>query len=657
MAPRSSKNCTASSADVARRAPRSVPRVDATAAGTSCLAQSQLDGPSAREPVLRGGCDGRRAFHSCLGPGSSSQASSSDRCFAADRQMEAQPGGRACGQHACHHRGHATPTRCRTLAATLSSPSLTRLAPLLLLLLLLAGPGPLPLLQPPGPRAVAAKAVDKLKLELPLAFLKSVTPRIGHVVTRSGGTSSGSGDMGAAEAGAGPDGSNGHGGRVIHSDSNGSRSGMPAYEAQGTAEELVGCLNSNQPNHNGTYWSAAMADEPPYLKVVGMWWSAKAASSPLTITTQLSWNRKWQLKAMCRTYAGPVSAVMHMPVLLPRLTGRQDATLDDISNAALQRAVDKVASFHAKLEGNGSCKLDLMLVAEPYRDGKSLVLYPVNVLRNYARLMARTPLVGLIDVDLIISDSLAAEMNDPAKAAPYVAAAAEAAKAYSEGRHGPKYSTGYSRIASVESIAEPLGVKPVEKGGRPAYVLPAFVTRGGSISAQIARADKVVQQGKSRLLEHYQKKKIVRFDPGSSGHRPTDYTAWFRSAEPYPVQWQERYEPWVFVDRLGSSWADARFRGYGKNKIVHVRTLAYEGYDLVVHPRAFLVHRPHMESSSSSAHSRSALYNKKSKNSTMYGHNNHLYKMIQREMAHGNYSVHLDPATAACRGKLSWWRL
>lgn len=62
----------------------------------------------------------------------------------------------------------------------------------------------------------------------------------------------------------------------------------------------------------------------------------------------------------------------------------------------------------------------------------------------------------------------------------------------------------------------------------------------------------------------------MRFDPGSSGHRPTDYTAWFRSAEPYPVQWQERYEPWVFVDRLGSSWADARFRGYGKNKIVHV---------------------------------------------------------------------------------------
>ncbi|KAG2443117.1 hypothetical protein HYH02_009530 [Chlamydomonas schloesseri] len=629
-------------------------RANATAAATSGHCSASLDDPSAREPGLACRGDGRgESSTSCLAHGaaaaSHAPAAASDRCVAADGRLEA----------ACQPR-QTRPSRARRrgLLAGLHSPSLAHLAPLLLLLLLarpslwLLGP------QLPGPRAAAAKSVDKLQLELPLAFLRSAVPRVGHAATKLGSSADGADDDGDEDGPGEGDGDGAHGGRGIRSDSNGSRSGVPVpvYEAAGSAEELVGCLNSHQPSHDGTYWGAAMADEPPYLKVVGMWWSTKAASSPLTITTQLSWNRKWQLKAMCRTYPGPIAAVMHMPVLLPRLTGRQDATLDDISNATLQRAVDKVASFHSKLEVNGACKLDLMLVAEPYRDGKSLVLYPVNVLRNYARLMARTPLIGLIDVDLIIADSLAAEMNDPARAAPYVAAAAEAAKAFREGRHGAQYSTGYSRIASVETIAEPLGVKPVDKGGRPAYVLPAFVTRGGSISAQISRADKVVTLGKAGLHDYYQKKKIVRFDPGSSGHRPTDYAAWFRSAQPYTVQWQERYEPWVFVDRLGSSWADARFRGYGKNKIVHVRTLAYEGYDLVVHPGAFLVHRPHMESSSSNAHSRSALYNKKSKNSTMYGHNNHLYKMVQRQMAYGNYSVQLDPATAACRGKLSWWR-
>jgi hypothetical protein len=96
------------------------------------------------------------------------------------------------------------------------------------------------------------------------------------------------------------------------------------------------------------------------------------------------------------------------------------------------------------------------------------------------------------------------------------------------------------------------------------------------------------------------------------------------------VEWSGRYEPWVFVDRLSSSWADSRFRGYGKNKISHIRTLAYEGYELRVHPNAYLIHRPHLESTSSNAHARGALYGKKTKTSSMYGHNVYLYKMVRR---------------------------
>lgn len=43
---------------------------------------------------------------------------------------------------------------------------------------------------------------------------------------------------------------------------------------------------------------------------------------------------------------------------------------------------------------------------EVYAEWKALVLYPVNYLRNYARLMADTPMIANIDVDMLPSASL-----------------------------------------------------------------------------------------------------------------------------------------------------------------------------------------------------------------------------------------------------------
>ncbi|KXZ49385.1 hypothetical protein GPECTOR_21g611 [Gonium pectorale] len=513
------------------------------------------------------------------------------------------------------------------------------------------------------------------------------------------------------------------------------------FELPGRPDELIACLNSHQPNSSGTTWRAAMRDSPPYLRVVGMWWSAKVADVPLTITTQLSWNRKWQLKAMCRSWGGPIAAVLHLPVPLPRLLGgRRGGRLDDVRNATMARAVATVAAFHARMEAQHPCKMDLMLLAEPYQDSRSMVLYPVNTLRNYARLMARTPLIGIVDVDLMVSASLRQEMRDPAAAAAYVSRAEAAVAAAAAGRTGAAYSTGASRTAGVPhghlnrtsrvpsaaiaaagtgaTAAEAAGAAGAAEGtaataagaaaaataatatlaavaqgvvagggvmaqtrrlaaaaaaaavgsgatgaaaagggsGRVAFVLPAFVTRGGSLEEQIRRADKVVAGGKEVLKQFYDLQKVMRFDPGSTGHVATNYGAWFRSTQPYTVTWSDRYEPWLIIDRLSSSWADSRFRGYGKNKIVHIRTMAYEGYDLVVHPSAYLIHRPHGVSSSSTAHWRSATHGRRGRNSSMYGHNTFLYKMVQRDMAFGNYTPPVDPATAACRQLLSWWK-
>ena len=59
-----------------------------------------------------------------------------------------------------------------------------------------------------------------------------------------------------------------------------------------------------------------------------------------------------------------------------------------------------------------SCALDLMLVYEKVEEDMA-TLTPVNTMRNYALLQARTPLVAAIDVDMLISKPLSKYMADP----------------------------------------------------------------------------------------------------------------------------------------------------------------------------------------------------------------------------------------------------
>ena len=62
---------------------------------------------------------------------------------------------------------------------------------------------------------------------------------------------------------------------------------------------------------------------------------------------------------------------------------------------------------------------------------------------------------------------------------------------------------------------------------------------------------------------------IVPFDPGKPGHVATNYSRWFgpEGDQAYPVQYQPRYEPWVFCDRTSIPWHDHLFKGYGLNKV------------------------------------------------------------------------------------------
>lgn len=60
----------------------------------------------------------------------------------------------------------------------------------------------------------------------------------------------------------------------------------------------------------------------------------------------------------------------------------------------------------AALQGGGGCQLRLLLVVELFSDPQAATLYPVNTLRNVARLMADTPLAAAIDVDMLPSATL-----------------------------------------------------------------------------------------------------------------------------------------------------------------------------------------------------------------------------------------------------------
>jgi glycosyltransferase-like protein LARGE len=57
-----------------------------------------------------------------------------------------------------------------------------------------------------------------------------------------------------------------------------------------------------------------------------------------------------------------------------------------------------------------SCELKLLLFYELLGEEAATVLYPINCLRNAAMLAATTPLVAMVDVDLLISSTLAHDL-------------------------------------------------------------------------------------------------------------------------------------------------------------------------------------------------------------------------------------------------------
>lgn len=84
--------------------------------------------------------------------------------------------------------------------------------------------------------------------------------------------------------------------------------------------------------------------------------------------------------------------------------------------------------------------------------------------------------------------------------------------------------------------------------------------------------------------------------------RATDYERWWDSEAPYRVHFEEQYEPYVVVRTKDNPFLpgfDARFRGYGWNKVAFISELHTAGFQFYVLPHCWLVHRSHDKTLSS----------------------------------------------------------
>jgi len=258
---------------------------------------------------------------------------------------------------------------------------------------------------------------------------------------------------------------------------------------------------------------------PAHLQAQGGGESEEA----ITIVTQCSVDRLPKLQALAEAWSGKISCAVHVPA------GEADA-------ATALAAIDEL---HAAVSRGCAAKLGIVLYQEPAnsaphddRTAWAAALYPINALRNAALRAAATEFVFLLDIDFVPSP----------------------------GAH---------------DALLPLARRLVK--GREALVVPAIeVQSGAALPATRAEAKALFDSGRAEGFH------MTRYP---RGHQPTRFEHWFRAGEgeEYRVGYSLGFEPYVVARRAEVPAYDARFRGYGLNKVVHLYRMAtVSKFDFVV---------------------------------------------------------------------------
>jgi hypothetical protein len=158
------------------------------------------------------------------------------------------------------------------------------------------------------------------------------------------------------------------------------------------------------------------AGEVPDLRLVATLRSARAPRPrSVTVVTQLSLERAHMLEQQCALWPHAVAAAVYIPLLRGRIFSAEEDAWD---GAPLAAGVAAMEAVHARtaapgFAGGAGCALDLEILVEERCTEEDASMYPANAVRNRALFAAATDAVLLLDVDFVVSRSLAESIEVP----------------------------------------------------------------------------------------------------------------------------------------------------------------------------------------------------------------------------------------------------
>merc|ERR1712228_220598 len=292
----------------------------------------------------------------------------------------------------------------------------------------------------------------------------------------------------------------------------------------------------------------------------------------ISIVTQTSMDRLDLIHLIAQNWSGVICVAIYIRL-----------------EESLLHSMQLIVELFEEIEAQTNALLDVSLLFETdylykqrFDNGLHSVMYPVNHLRNLALQTATTELVLLTDGDFMPSKdfhSIASKQYD--------LASQQFIKTNSSTNivliiPAFEFGSSYFGYSKKQKIAKQKAIKKEEKN-----------------QEKITNLNQL-PLSKERVCELYRNDKVRGFHIHrcTACHTPTNYSKWMKASSPYIIRYKASYEPYIMTKRIGSHRYDARFRGYGWNKIVHLLTLAWLDQSAwIVANDLFIFHIPHNSSS------------------------------------------------------------